>query len=935
MSGQPVGASAAAPARRALLVVGVQVDHFDGGARPVPDAAFILHWIERLRQKEWDMVVFGVTWASSNCVAFVTNNPGAGVNEVIALAGVGSQAMVPEHCVAGTPGAALHPELRVLPTDLILHLGTGPTTNVSSMFRDSDKRSSSCLPELLTGARIDEVYVCGLPLETTVQHTALDAKMMLTRMRGVFVVKEACKSLLASEVHRVFSSLGVEGIQVVSASDDRIMSMRDAHPEVVLRVARPASDAKTAAPLARPASDAKTAAHEVKLSSDAKSAAPEATAALLAAVRARSPELVTAALEAGGDPAKRQSPQGMCALHFAVTPLRHGENAAAQLAIVRALVSQPGAEEYINMTTVSARMASAGVTALQIACAAGIPGVVAALVDAGAAMDICDGLDRMNPLLEACLHGHADIVAMLVEAGARVDVFTKFHRTALMFALGAAAGVANATRCLKALTSKWEPVYFRNMMTRQDVEGWAPIHFAAKSGVLSAVPWRLLLTDQYLSEMGTHLITSGRFTALHIAVWNRQDSAVETLLHKMRGFQGQFTPLSHNLRRNAVAGKRTALDLALVRNDRPMIRALLHAGCFARALAGKRCDEELEHALLEFDVKSVESLLRWPQNDIATESHASDLLKVLRYRSTCTFSFAGFSSPMRQHLFHCSFCDVDVCLICSEKCHAHAGKKPSLTRGGLSEDATVCGCARHMCLAVEGVDKRDGLMTQYAPHPLDTEHVSVAVVKCVRGWEAPAASLARVESPDPLALAAATPATLMTLMTADELDAIVVALACHHHSMWAAERCSQGWVFGSELDRPGKKHPLLRPFAQLRPADQQSNKDDVFKMLRLILAFKYEISAPPGFDAPPIDFMGSGEPDGTAAQFRAQTISYTNASLAHEHWTLCEVLARNIHEEWALKQIECGTVFGTGGECGRARASRCTATDVHVMWQKC
>jgi hypothetical protein len=107
--------------RRALLIVGVQVDYFEGGAHPVPDASFILHWIERLRLKDWDMVVHGMTWASSNSVAFVSNNPGAVVNEVIALAGVGSQAMVPEHCVQGTPGAALHPDLfRCLLCGLVL-----------------------------------------------------------------------------------------------------------------------------------------------------------------------------------------------------------------------------------------------------------------------------------------------------------------------------------------------------------------------------------------------------------------------------------------------------------------------------------------------------------------------------------------------------------------------------------------------------------------------------------------------------------------------------------------------------------------------------------------------------------------------------------------------------------------------------------------------
>jgi nicotinamidase/pyrazinamidase len=887
------------------------VDYFEGGAHPVPDASFILHWIERLRLKDWDMVVHGMTWASSNSVAFVSNNPGAVVNEVIALAGVGSQAMVPEHCVQGTPGAALHPDLRVGATDLVVHLGTGPMVGVFSMFRDSDKRSASCLPELIAGAGIDEVFVCGLPVESAVQHTALDARIMLTRARGVYVIKEACKGFSASEAHKVFASLSVEGIQVISATDDRITAMRDWQPEMI-----PVLPAVAMAPGAR-------------------GFTADATAALFAAVRARNPARVTAALEAGAEPGKRIVPQGLTALHAACTPLRHGENLGAQLAIVRTLTTRPGAEEFINVATASVRVgASAGETALQIACASGRAAIVAALLDAGAAVDICDGLDRLNPLMVACLFGHADVVAMLVEAGCRVDMVTKFHKTALMYALGAAAGLQAATRCLKALSSKWDPAYFRGMMSRQDVEGWAPIHYAAKSGVLSNVPWRLLLTDKFLSDMGTHLVTTGKHTALHIAVWNKQDAVVDMLLHKMRGFQGQFTPLAHNLKRNAAADGRTALDLAMIRGDRALIRTLLHAGCFARSMAGERCDEELEHALLEFDVPSVECLLRWPQNNIHTEWHIAELLMVLRYRSTCTFSFAGFSNPMRQHLFHCSYCEVDVCLICAEKCHAHAGRGRSVSRVGLAAFATVCGCVRHMCLAVEGVDRRDGLLTQYTPHPITTEHVSVVIYK---GVVAPPArhnsvSSVTVEAFIRDADAAATAAASVrarAVMTVEELDSIVVALACHHHSLWAADRCSQGWVYGPELDRPGKRHPLLRPFSQLKPSDQQSNRDDVWKMLRLILAFRYEISAPPAFVAPPIDFMGDAENESSVALFRAQTISYSNTSLAHEHLTLCEVLARNIHEEWALKQIELGIVFGTGGKCLRQQLRSCCCAAAH------
>jgi hypothetical protein len=47
------------------------------------------------------------------------------------------------------------------------------------------------------------------------------------------------------------------------------------------------------------------------------------------------------------------------------------------------------------------------------------------------------------------------------------------------------------------------------------------------------------------------------------------------------------------------------------------------------------------------------------------------------------------------------------------------------------------------------------------------------------------------------------------------------------HEAWCAERRSQGWVFGETKDAEKKRHPALRPFAELPEGTRI--KDAVFR----------------------------------------------------------------------------------------------------------
>jgi nicotinamidase/pyrazinamidase len=75
----------------------------------------------------------------------------------------------PVHCVAGTPGAELHPALDAGRIDVIVDKGQDRDTEGYSGFQ------ASGLESLLRERGIDRITVVGLATDYCVRHTALDA----------------------------------------------------------------------------------------------------------------------------------------------------------------------------------------------------------------------------------------------------------------------------------------------------------------------------------------------------------------------------------------------------------------------------------------------------------------------------------------------------------------------------------------------------------------------------------------------------------------------------------------------------------------------------------------------------------------------------------------------------------------------------------------
>jgi hypothetical protein len=83
----------------------------------------------------------------------------------------------------------------------------------------------------------------------------------------------------------------------------------------------------------------------------------------------------------------------------------------------------------------------------------------------------------------------------------------------------------------------------------------------------------------------------------------------------------------------------------------------------------------------------------------------------------------------------------------------------------------------------------------------------------------------------------------------EEILELTELLAKNAHDVWAQQRLSEGWIWGTERDDAAKKHPALVPYDQLPDSEKQYDRNGAMETLKAILAMGYRI-APPACNRP-------------------------------------------------------------------------------------
>jgi len=158
---------------KCLIIVDMQYDFLPGGALPVAGGDALIPEINRL-QPDYELVVATQDWHPADHKSFASRHEGKKPFDVIEWKG-DRQTLWPDHCVQGTRGAELHPDLDQRRIEAIFRKGMDPEIDSYSGFYDNGHLRSTGMGDYLRGRGVTEVHVCGLAADFCVYFTALDA----------------------------------------------------------------------------------------------------------------------------------------------------------------------------------------------------------------------------------------------------------------------------------------------------------------------------------------------------------------------------------------------------------------------------------------------------------------------------------------------------------------------------------------------------------------------------------------------------------------------------------------------------------------------------------------------------------------------------------------------------------------------------------------
>jgi len=198
----------------ALLVIDMQLDFLPGGSLAVAAGDAIIPGINALAAR-FEHVILTQDWHPEGHISFAsTHNLKPFVDTIDAP--YGKQALWPDHCIQGSPGAQLHPDLDIPHTELILRKGFRRSIDSYSAFTENDGATPTGLAGYLRERKLQRLFFTGVAYDFCVGFSAIAAAKLgfesivlddLTRAVGLpGTVDTTNKAFAEAKVHLTQSS---------------------------------------------------------------------------------------------------------------------------------------------------------------------------------------------------------------------------------------------------------------------------------------------------------------------------------------------------------------------------------------------------------------------------------------------------------------------------------------------------------------------------------------------------------------------------------------------------------------------------------------------------------------------------------------------------------------------------------------------------------
>ena len=201
--------------RDALIVVDVQNDFCPGGALAVPEGDAVIPVIQRIAPV-FEHIVLTQDWHPEGHCSFASSYAGKKAGDVV-LVGGEEQRLWPDHCVQGTQGAEIHPDLKLERAELILRKGFRKEVDSYSAFFENAHRTPTGLAGYCRERGLERMFFVGLAYDFCVGFSALDARRCGFE---ALVIKDACRAIdVEGSVARMEAGFGRAGVKVVASEE--------------------------------------------------------------------------------------------------------------------------------------------------------------------------------------------------------------------------------------------------------------------------------------------------------------------------------------------------------------------------------------------------------------------------------------------------------------------------------------------------------------------------------------------------------------------------------------------------------------------------------------------------------------------------------------------------------------------------------------------
>jgi len=199
----------------ALIVVDVQNCFVTGGTLPVAKGEEVVPVINRLA-KGFANVVVTQDWHTPGHASFASSHAGKKPFETTKLS-YGTQVLWPDHCVQGSPDAALHKDLDLPRAQVVVRKGYHQKVDSYSAFLEADRKTPTGLGGYLKQRGIKRVFVTGLATDFCVAWTAMDARKLGFE---AYVIEDATRAIdLNGSLAAAWKQMGAAGVKRIQSSD--------------------------------------------------------------------------------------------------------------------------------------------------------------------------------------------------------------------------------------------------------------------------------------------------------------------------------------------------------------------------------------------------------------------------------------------------------------------------------------------------------------------------------------------------------------------------------------------------------------------------------------------------------------------------------------------------------------------------------------------